>query len=243
MPARFTASDLKRIAMGTMLVDHAAVALLYRYGYVVVPFWNAVYTAMRLIGRVAFPLFAFLLVEGALHTRNWKKYALRLFLAAVVSEVPFDLVSAGTVWAPAGQNTLWLLLIGLLTIKAAEAAEAAGRKHAGSPGTQILVIAIVLAGMGVPFFLRADYGPMGLFFLLSLYYFRGNIQQRTLAGGAILFLFYRDFYGLAAWIAFYFINRYNGEKGQLPALAAYVFYPAHLLILYAVGVLIHGIHF
>ena len=66
------------------------------------------------IGRIAFPIFAFLIVEGYTHTRNLKKYVMRLLLCAALSEVPFDLVMGGRAFYPFHQNVLWTFLIALV---------------------------------------------------------------------------------------------------------------------------------
>jgi hypothetical protein len=190
---------------------------------------------MRLFGRVAFPLFAFLLVQGFLYTRDWKRYALRLAVFAAVSEIPYDLVAGQSLFYPEEQNTILLLLIGLLTLKAAEEAG----KRLGTAG----FLAAALAGAFAAWITRADYGPLGLLFILALYRFHGYPMERMAAGGALLFLIYGDFYAIAAWLSFFFINRYTGEKGKPMGITAYLFYPVHLLSLYFAGVFIHGYYF
>lgn len=244
MPARFSSSDLKWIAMVTMFVDHTAVAVLYWNDFMTNPYGKGIYIAMRLIGRMAFPLFAFLLVEGFLYTRDWKRYAKRLALAAVLSEIPYNLAANHTWSAPGEQNTVVLLLIGLLTLKGISTADSSsfGCVYPQVDRT-IRIAAVLFAGLAAAGVSRADYGAGGLLLILVFYFFRGQPQRRMMAGGVVLLLLYGDGYALAAWIAFFFINRYNGEKGRSMGILPYVFYPAHLLILYAAGVLIHGLHF
>lgn len=79
-----------------MVIDHAAVGLIEQSELASGVAWSLCGTAMRLVGRVAFPLFAFMIAEGAAHTRDRRWYALRLLLLAVISEIPFDLVAGGT---------------------------------------------------------------------------------------------------------------------------------------------------
>lgn len=127
-------STVKIIAVVTMLIDHVAAALLTRviisrgYFYALqgaqsyLDWMNKngllliIMQLMRLIGRLGFPIFCFLLVEGFQRTRNVKKYALRMGLFALISEIPFDLAFSGRVWASGYQNVYFTLLIGLLAL-------------------------------------------------------------------------------------------------------------------------------
>lgn len=128
-----TGSTLKIIAIAVMFIDHFAaivldsalvhlglqncytlddqVAFLAKYGYIY-------YTdmAMRLIGRLGFPIFCFLLVEGFTHTHNKWKYLRNLALFALISEVPFDLGFAATYWYVEYQNVFFTLTLGLIAI-------------------------------------------------------------------------------------------------------------------------------
>lgn len=129
-------STLKIIAVAAMLIDHIAAIVLMRQifanGYMEaaasgniaslmnwlmengVLFYS--YQAMRLIGRLGFPIFCFLLVEGFQRTRNLKKYALRLAAFALVSEIPFDLATKGEIFSMGYQNVFFTLLSGLLAL-------------------------------------------------------------------------------------------------------------------------------
>lgn len=127
-------STIKIIAVTTMLIDHVAATLLTRImileGYYQAAVskesylgWMAEHgslyalvTVMRSVGRLGFPIFCFLLVEGFQKTRSVKKYAFRLGLFALVSEVPFDLAFNGRVWYPGYQNVYFTLLAGILVL-------------------------------------------------------------------------------------------------------------------------------
>lgn len=127
-------STVKIIAVVTMLIDHVAAALLTRMvisrRYFYAMRGTQSYLAwmrdngllliitqlMRLIGRLGFPIFCFLLVEGFQKTRNVKKYAFRLGLFALISEIPFNLAFSGRVWAPGYQNVYFTLFIGILAL-------------------------------------------------------------------------------------------------------------------------------
>ena len=104
-----SAAALHILAMVFMLMDHM---------------WATVFPAqdwLTCVGRVAFPIFAFMAVEGYFHTRSFKKYALRMLLFAVLSEIPFDLMYGGTWFYPVHQNVIWTLLTGLMGIRLMEA--------------------------------------------------------------------------------------------------------------------------
>ncbi|HHV11132.1 MAG TPA: hypothetical protein GXX75_12720 [Clostridiales bacterium] len=128
-------STLKLIAIFTMLIDHTAATILQNtlvargmnnldptdvqatmQFYADNAFLNGAMMVMRLIGRIAFPIFCFLLVEGFLHTRNVTKYAVRLALFAAISEIPFDLAFNNKVLEGTHQNVFFTLLIGLLIL-------------------------------------------------------------------------------------------------------------------------------
>ena len=141
MTKKLTGYHLKLIALITMLVDHVAAVLIWRV-YVAsfqltaslqlsekigdkIIVWVAanqelvysIYEHMRLIGRMSFPIYCFLLVEGFLHTSNVRKYAVRLLGFAFLSEIPFDLALTGQVMDVAGySNVFFTLFIALVTI-------------------------------------------------------------------------------------------------------------------------------
>ena len=95
---------LHLLAMALMLADH-----LWAIG--VPP------DLLTWLGRLAFPLFAFMLVEGYVHTRNLKKYIRRLLITAVITELPFNLLCSGGLFYPLHQNVIWSFLISLLCIQ------------------------------------------------------------------------------------------------------------------------------
>lgn len=117
-------STLKLIAVISMFIDHTGAtvlrAILNHPGITAnpfwFPFWKTIYSYSRSIGRIAFPIFCFLIVEGFTHTRNVWKYAMRMFLFALLSEIPFDLALKGGWYNPDKQNVYFTLLIGLLVL-------------------------------------------------------------------------------------------------------------------------------
>ena len=119
-----SSSTLKLFACITMLIDHTGASVVLqllnqpairanaaRYNQIL-----SVYTVMRQIGRLAFPIFCFLIVEGYYHTHDVRKYMGRLFVFALISEIPFDLALKPGWFYPLKQNVYFTLLIGLWTI-------------------------------------------------------------------------------------------------------------------------------
>lgn len=238
-------STLKLIAVFTMLIDHVGAAILGRYvmlsGYMdllsttdinVINQWlveNATlyyaYTVTRMIGRVAFPIFCFLMVEGFLRTRDVKKYAMRLGTFALISEIPFDLAFSAKVLEFKYQNVYFTLLFGLLTLMAFDYIS----KMQKAQFVKVLLWAAALAvGAGVAELLHTDYGAIGVVSILVLYVFRKN-KVWQIVSGCLVFL-----WELTAPFAFIPIGFYNGKRGLKLKYFFYAFYPLHLAIIYIV---------
>lgn len=239
-------STLKMIAIITMLIDHVGAVILARLMIVngiqdldasnetQVMAWldgNAVlygaYTVMRIIGRLAFPIFCFLLVQGFEHTSDCKKYALRLGVFALLSEIPFDLAINGAVLEFQYQNVFFTLFLGLLAMMLYRVIE----KQEQWPrwirfGLGILVL---LCGMAAAQLLQTDYGALGVLAIMVFYMFRKNKQHQLLMGGAVFLT--SQTWAVAALIPIAF---YNGKRGWNLKYAFYLFYPLHLLLLYLI---------
>lgn len=228
-------STIKTIAILAMFIDHIGAGVLERYMNLnQISFsltekmgMEALYWFMRGIGRIGFPIFCFLLVEGFVHTRNVKKYAARLFAFCLISEIPFDLLFNGKLLEFGYQNVFFTLLIGLLTMCALRAVE---KQTWNGIGKIICYFLVLLAGMWLADFLRTDYGANGVFTIIALYAFRKNKVTQIIAG-CISFL-----WELPALFAFIPIGFYNGTRGRELKYFFYIFYPAHLLFLYLVCV-------
>jgi len=229
--ARFSAEQLKKIALVSMAIDHAAVGLIEQSELASGAAWSLCGTAMRLVGRVAFPLFAFMIAEGAVHTRDRRRYALRLLLLAVVSEIPFNLVAGGTWSFSADQNTVFTLLLGLLAIWTGDLI---CRFVPGSAYERYVRVLVAIPFGVAAYYLKTDYDFLGVMLIVILYTLRAEPQLRTAVCGTLLFCMYMNFYGIAACVAIFLINRYNGEKGGGSGKVFYAFYPLHLLVIWGI---------
>lgn len=210
-------------AMLLMLCDHLQLTLLPDL------------PILRCVGRLAFPLFAFMAVEGYLHTRSLKKYLLRLLMLAVISEIPFDLLVSGSVFDPMHQNVIWTIILGLCCIRAFENISA-GRK-------MMLSAVVIIASLAAAIIARVDYSSAGVLTLLAFYDFRGNtvrcrlMQLLSLAFINLVLLGGIEFafpYQALAVLSLPIIWLYDGSQGPHNGFikaANYLFYPAHMLIL------------
>lgn len=228
------------IAMVTMLIDHvAAVVLLYMTSYYrgLEEFANAdtVYYVMRQIGRTAFPIFCFLLVEGFVHTKNQFRYLTRLLMFAVVSEVPFDLAVSREPIAWGNQNVFFTLALGMLLMIMMEHGSLHIRNFLSEKGIsrgkayvceQLYRIAILVFVMFVAELIRCDYDYRGIL-LIAIFYLLKESRLLACVIGYLSFM-WEPF----CFPAFLLIPLYNEKRGWSLKYIFYVFYPLHLLCLY-----------
>ncbi|MDD3361658.1 MAG: TraX family protein [Hespellia sp.] len=223
----FSGGTLKLIAIVTMLIDHIGAAILYYSVYTEAGI--SLYYATRRIGRIAFPIFCFLLVEGFLHTHDVKKYATRLGIFCLLSEVPFDLALTGnenSVWMH--QNVFWTLLIALLVLVGLRLIENKIPVTA-SAWQGILTVLCIAAGCTLAYLMHTDYDYKGVLAICILYLLRAHRGRQVIAG-ALCFL-----WEPWALIGFIPILLYNGKRGMSVKYFFYLFYPVHLLLLYLIA--------
>lgn len=242
---KFSGYDLKFIAIITMLIDHLGASLLWRY----IDFTHAysddilmnLYTLMRYVGRMAFPIYCFLLVEGFLHTKSVSKYALRLGAFALISEVPFDLALNKSLWAPYSNNVFFTLFIGLILIWGISFVEVfysfwKEKKLDAFIGTlaalAIAVLMIVPALFLAEVVLKSDYGMGGVLTILVMYLFRKYREIGYILATIVLYIFAGSSQILGLFMLLP-ISLYDGsrgpERGKFSKYFYYAFYPAHLL--------------
>lgn len=200
--------QLKLIALATMFIDHLAVI-----------FFEDI-TFLRIVGRISFVIFSFLLVEGFIHTRNLKKYMAKMGIWAILSEVPYDLAINGSLWDWKSQNIFFTLFCGLLALWIIK-----------SQIDNILKILNIIMIALIATALHFDYYYLGVVQIVLFYVFRKSEIIRTASitvlnciGFGKLSVQSFSFLGLLTLLF------YNGERGRKTGDIFYSFYAIHLLI-------------
>lgn len=233
---------LKLIACVTMLIDHVGAVLVSSWylaesraiGVSYEPLWNFM-TLLRMIGRISFPIYCFLLVEGYSHTRSFKKYCARMAVCMVLSEIPFDLAFSGMPVDTAYTNVMATLLLGLVMMACMD-------KSSGIWQIAVIVPFCLLAEL-----LRTDYAANGVMIIAMFALTRNHPQANWMRLAASLFLFWfgwevplgpvsipSEMFALISYIPIFL---YRGEKrvnSRTVQWIFYLFYPAHLLLLWVI---------
>lgn len=213
--------SLKFIAIVTMVIDHIGLALfpdelIWRY-----------------IGRISFPIFAFLIVEGFVHTSDFKKYIGRILLFAIISEIPFNLLVSGKVLDFTHQNVFFTFAIGLMILYFIE------KNMASMLSNGFLIMGILFSVI-----LRTDYSIYGIGLIYIFYVFR--YSKVTMLGFATLISLISGGVQRFAALATVPMMLYNGERGpkvfdkKYVKYLFYAFYPLHIIVLVAIRKLIYG---
>ena len=221
---RISGSALKLLAVVSMLVDHLGVFVFRNNEAFQQVFFTigsreiTPYFLMRVFGRLAFPIFAFLLVEGFVYTRNRFNYGRNLLLFALLSEIPWNLIHGG--WLYPSQNVFFTLFLGYVGLCCYNSFKGYLIKRA-------FVLIILLC---ITFIFRADYGFRGFAFILMLYALRDQLLLKSVIGCCML---------PGAWmpgLAFIPICLYDGRRGfirgPIGKFCFYAFYPFHLMLIY-----------
>lgn len=223
----FDSFQLKMIAACAMLIDHTA--------HVFFP--AAIY--MRCIGRLAFPIFAFMVAMGYSYTKDIKKYMLRMLIFAIIAQIPYVYMVGS--FDPIPFNVIFTLLFGLVSIYAIET----GKPIIGITVTLLLAILAESGGF--------DHGAFGVFMVLAFYYTRSSRYLRNASAVALILLFTTSYMiklGILSftWIIILFylfpiplIDLYNGKKGISNTFTKwffYIFYPLHIILIVIVNLLL-----
>ena len=174
--------------------------------------WAAMF---QLLGGLAIPVFAFLLVEGFLHTRNFKVYLIRMVGFALLSEIPFDLAMSGRIFDWDSQNLLFTLAIGLVMLYGL-------RLFAAGKGVKLL---IVLAAVLWSVLMKTQFG-LCMVLLIAVYYLLKEHKAKLWVSGIISLMY------ITGPVSNFVLKRYNHQRGEQPnKYLFYILYPLHLLIL------------
>lgn len=230
---------LHALAMGLMLCDHM---------------WAMLFPAaewMTCIGRMAFPIFAFMTAEGYTRTHDIRRYMLRLLIAALLSEIPFNLMCGGSIFYPYHQNVLWTLLLGLVLLYLIDRT----RERLKGPAATAVYTLLVVSGAVLGYAALLDYYGVGVLTVLVFRFFpcRGvknllcqlvcmYVLNVTLLGGyyyeVSLFGFHLELvqqgFAMLALIPIWLYSGRRNTNDRFYKYFCYAFYPAHMLLLYAV---------
>lgn len=218
-------STLKLIACISMLSDHLAKFYFTRFDWANVVWFTVAGKSISLLqimvmfGRFAFPLFAFLLVEGFLHTSNRRKYALNLVVLALISEIPFNLMH-NHAFLFTKQNVIFTLLMGFFAMCSLEYF----RKK------PIINLVLLLFLFLISRYLQADHRTAGFVFILLMYGLRKEKVIQCIVAPVLLEM------KAMVFLSLLLTCMYNGKRGfiKTPFLKYffYAFYPLHMLIIY-----------
>lgn len=216
---------LKGIACFTMLLDHIGATMVQGY-------------ALRIIGRIAFPIFCFLMAEGTFYTKDPRKYGLRLMIGALLSEIPFDLAFRGKLtWEY--QNVMLTLFLGFLTVEIIQRTE-----------FDIVKVLAVSGGFALAEWANTDYGGFGVLLVVLFSQTRGKLWFQTIMVAMFSWMINSlkipvlgilvpiEMFAIFAMIP---IALYSGRKvtsNRAVQWGFYLFYPVHLMILVLVRILL-----
>lgn len=214
---------LRTLALASMIIDHAGLALFPDVG------------VFRCIGRLSFPIYCFLIVQGYLHTHDIRAYGRRLLLFAFLSEIPFDLLIFGRTASPMEQNVLFSLLLGLTALHCADSMKDRPM-HASA-----VILLLCMCAMAA----NVSFGWLSVALCLGMRYADRSRLRLALytAGSLLLYTLSLLLSGVtASWVlvslcalfALIPLLLYNGRRGAHHPMLTFLFYaayPLHIIIL------------
>lgn len=236
---QISSAGLHILAMGLMLCDHL---------------WAMLFPAeewLTCIGRIAFPIFAFMVAEGYSYTHNLRRYLLRMLSGALLAEIPFDLMYGGSIFYPFHQNVLWTFLLSLLLIALIEKS----RSRFGPVLSTLISVGLAVLGFVIGYAAMVDYYGIGILTVLMFYFFRKRSWKNRLCQFICLYIlnvkllggYYYDVqmfgfeievvqqgFALLALIPIWLYQGRQGIRNKFFQFFCYAFYPAHMLLLFVV---------
>lgn len=240
---QLTSFSLRVIALVSMFIDHAYKTI------------GGDSVILELIGRLAFPIFAFQLVEGYFLTKDYKKYISRMFIFALISEIPYNLMVGGGIIYPLAQNVLWTMLIGLIVIRIIDTSSKEMDNKFVSIVISLMVIALGYIAGNILFVDYFGYGVLTfvVFYLakrykkyyyiiqfvgvfLINYLLKGIAYQVSILG--ITFVFPIQLFAIFALPLIWLYRGKQGYHSRWWSKFCYWFYPVHIFLLYSIAFVI-----
>ena len=213
-------AQLKYIAFASMFIDHFNKAIITPFltgtGPMVI-----ITTIFDILGRIAFPIFAFMVVEGFFKSKSRWKYLRNLLIFAVISEIPYDMFQSAEFVNTWSQNILWGLALGLFTIMVIDKLKDYIKKRPLWIFVSLLIVALSSLGSML---ISSDYEYYAIIIIYLYYIF---YDKRLVASGLGYLVIIKEIYAI---LGFATVLLYNGEKGKQNKIFNYLFYPVHLLI-------------
>ena len=210
-----------------MICDHTSNVFIGSFSY------------LNLIGRIAFPIFAFQLVIGYNNTKDLKKYIIRLLIFACISQIPFMLFLS-TYTDKFLLNIFFTFLLGILAIYSYDKFK--NKKYGKLIGLLPVILIVLIA-----YLIKVDYGAFGIILIFIFYFFKNNKPLMCISFYILCFIKYLiytlipptfNFYflitNLCTFLSVFLIILYNGKQGKKIKYFFYIFYPSHLIILYII---------
>ncbi len=212
--------------------------------------------ALTCIGRLTFPIYAFMIAEGYYYTKDFKKYLKRLLIVAFISEIPYNLMTESTVFFPFGQNVLWTFILALLCMKSVDKVRANKNKIVGWLLASLVVVGFYLAAT----LTMVDYMGDGLLMVIVFHIFRGEKWYHKLLQTIAMFYinfemmkgftyewtvfgydiaFPRQGFAVLALVPIFLYKGNQGPKNKVTKYIFYAYYPAHILLLLGVKFIIN----
>ena len=217
----FSGAQLKYLAFISMLIDHvnnAIVTPMLDGGGFLLYLSNI----FSILGRIAFPIFIFFIVEGFFKTSNRKKYLITLLIFGVISEVPFDMFTSKTFFDPHWNNMMFTLALCLITIWIIDSIK--NKLDNKVLWYVISIIMVILFGfLAMQLSLDYDYHAIVVAYLFYIFY-----DKPILGAGLGYLSIIKELY---SFLGFGMTLTYNGERGRQYKWLNYFFYPVHILIL------------
>lgn len=253
---KFTSKTLKIMAMVLMLIDHIGYGFVRYCNYNTYPFIPSLYRDLRLIGRLSFPLFCFMLAEGFVYTSNKIRYLIRLVICFFISEIPYDLMCMREINFMKKTNVFMTLALGFICMYIIELVLEKIKQPLW--GLIVAAIACIPVAAFQHYIVVGDYGVVGMLAIVAIYlinrflvvdamYFSlpiDNIKHVIAITVAVIILAIPNDTELMALADILPMALYNGKRGKMSKVLqyfAYIFYSLHITIIVLLRTVILGI--